>query len=862
VGWPERAWLWCRRAPLAAALLTALAVAMVGGTAGIWVQGIRAVDEKNRAVAAEKRAEEESDRVKRLLYDFLIVAAERALNGGQRDVAEEYLDQCPAKLRNIEWRLLQRRCLGSLLTLRPDSGQLTAAAYSPDGQWFAASSLGGPLRIFRAADGGPVKKFGGPARAVAFTADSRQVIVAAASEGAPIEIWDVASGKLVKTIAHATDILDPLAFSPDGSRVAVDHLSEVTDESPGGKSVLLEDQIRKHSTWNYTITVVEAPGGKSRALKVKLPGQIRLMAFAPGGRRLVVVHEPAKDFLPKLPRPNPLLPTWPKPETKPGQPGPKPGAKPEAKPETPQPQLEPVPETEDDGLASLKKNLFNSLSRPGTGFELRVLDLDDGRLVGTAQGPADVEPCGLVVSPDGSQIVVSGYGTIVPVWSVSPDASEFAETERRTSLVLHVFDARTGKPLKAPGYPAHGDDTVRLGLAGVPTMRLAVSPDGKWLAATYGPSIRIYDARTGRRAIQFEGHRAAPDGLAFSADSDRLLSASGKDGTLKIWDLARSGRNPLILSAAATLRHLRNGKSAFSPDGKRIAVAAAKGEIRICDVSTGEDLARAASPKDQPGRMTRNVVMLNAVLPFELAATDLAYTADGKRLVAVYGDLIVGTWDLTGGKPACAEMFDVYAMDLVANEQGSRYFSRLKLSPGAEYVARWSSSGRSGNLGVWQLPGRRRVFSHHVVVGFDDEPRALFSADGKMLRLTGVSSEEKPSTRTWDVKTGKPVAETPAGFLESGCAPPDGSRYLAITEKGEVQVFEHDTNRQLLTLTGQQPYVWAAFSPDGQRIAAATAYTIEVYNGSPLPAVLAAAESEVERGVVPPVDSNHARPVK
>jgi WD40 repeat protein len=542
--------------------------------------------------------------------------------------------------------------------------------------------------------------------------------------------------------------------------------------SPDGKRVAVDQPS------GPPILVVEAPSGKSTPMDARIPGRILLMAFEPGARRLVALSEPVPE-----------------------------GVSPSAR-----------------SLEELRKRMFQGNAfgmTPGSrGFELRVFDLNDGRLVWTAQGPTDAEPCGLAVSPDGARILVSDK-----TWALRKTSEGgFAWIPPR----LHVFDGRTGKPLKVEGYPGFSDDTVGLG-PNAAAVRLLASPDGKWLAATYGPSIRIYETRTGRQMTQLDGHRAGPDGLAFSPDSSRLVTAGGKDGTLKVWDVARSGRNPLVLPAA----ELRDSiKSAFRPDGKQIAVAGEEGEVRVYDVATGAEVTRIPSPKDQSDESLRNVDRLYPV-PARLVATDLAYTADGRRLVAAYAKPIIATWDLTGGKPACVELLNVLALE-AGHENEPRAWVRLRLSPDAEFLACWSCRGLDDHLSVWQLPGKRRVLSHDRQAGTRyTEPRILFSGDGQSVLITGVLREGKPVTLSWDMKTGQPAAQARADILEPGRVLPDGSRRLVVTDRGQIQLVERGTNRHLLTLTGRKRYVAAAFSPDGRRVAAATDDTVEVYDGSP-----------------------------
>src|SRR6185436_17500954 len=67
---------------------------------------------------------------------------------------------------------------------------------------------------------------------------------------------------------------------------------------------------------------------------------------------------------------------------------------------------------------------------------------------------------------------------------------------------------------------------------------LAISPDGRVLASGSGfedPTIRVWDAATGRQLRQLAGHTSWVSKLVFSKDGRRLISAS-VDQTIRFWN--------------------------------------------------------------------------------------------------------------------------------------------------------------------------------------------------------------------------------------------------------------------------------------------------------------------------------------
>jgi WD40 repeat protein/uncharacterized caspase-like protein len=99
------------------------------------------------------------------------------------------------------------------------------------------------------------------------------------------------------------------------------------------------------------------------------------------------------------------------------------------------------------------------------------------------------------------------------------------------------------------------------------------------------PSIKLWDAATGRELRTMTGHTANIRAIAFSPDS-RLLASSGYDASVKLWDTA-TGREIKTLNGHS----LNVNTLAFSPDGKLLVSGSDDGSARLWDISSGETLA-------------------------------------------------------------------------------------------------------------------------------------------------------------------------------------------------------------------------------------------------------------------------------
>jgi WD40 repeat protein len=117
-----------------------------------------------------------------------------------------------------------------------------------------------------------------------------------------------------------------------------------------------------------------------------------------------------------------------------------------------------------------------------------------------------------------------------------------------------------------------------------PIRAVAVSADGKTVAATFGDLILFYDAKTGKVADEVRLGRDVfikTTAMAFSPDG-KWLALGGRPRTLLLWD-RREGkwRNR---PCDSNPRGHRITCVAFSPDSKQVAVAASGAEIKVWQV--------------------------------------------------------------------------------------------------------------------------------------------------------------------------------------------------------------------------------------------------------------------------------------
>jgi len=225
----------------------------------------------------------------------------------------------------------------------------------------------------------------------------------------------------------------------------------------------------------------------------------------------------------------------------------------------------------------------------------QVRDAETGRLLFSLPHGDTVYHA--VYRADGARLITAGGDGTVRIWdatsgtlvrelkhdgrrlryyvvALSPDGTIVAAVDT-TGEIAHVWDADTGAPLAE----------LRNDAAAFPS--LAFSADGRWLAASGGDDVRVFDVQTWAQVLTIAGPRI--HSLSFDPTGPRLVTGS-TGGDAAIWAIPSGER----------IRHLREigepvDAVAFSPNGELVVMAGRDGAAQVWNATVGTLQSRNVS---------------------------------------------------------------------------------------------------------------------------------------------------------------------------------------------------------------------------------------------------------------------------
>jgi WD40 repeat protein len=650
----------------------------------------------------------------------------------------------------------------------------------------------------------------------AFSPDDKYL---ALTNGAVVELYSLASGKLDHRLSGHGKPTSGLAFTKDGTKLvsASGDVWDMTNPAATDPVVIFDtaadlQQVAVSPDGQVIAgsdgTVWEATGGKKIGRLPGVSGQMARMAFSPDG--LFVITQSGGD----------TLQLWAI-----GEPGQAGGVTNEIAAAPP----------EREGITPLNVARIAQLNQLGGGYDGVAFSPEGRTAAGWSRSGVDLlglaageKLFSLGVSGGISNTAYIGGGFLliayqrggVERWDLAEQ--RLKQSYDATGTALKV--SRDGKLFALQGKYIQVVDVLSgkflyqaLGTADS-AQDFEFTPDGRYLVVASKQSVNVLDMQDHARQVRvLSTHGADPTSLVFNADGSRLVSASGD-----VWDLTSTGGKPMATFESTT------DVVTISPEGTLIL----GGDGSLWDAANGQFIGQLAGLE---GRLTHAAFtpegqsILWRTDSGAVMAEGIKSAAQGARVTVSLPDTsresisaanaarlgLVGWWgkddllSLRLLKDAPAGQFTQF--------DGGQYTGLARHSDGNLLAGVTRAGVELIDLNQAKIVG---AFSNFLNV--DTILEAAYRGDELMV------NKQRAGVERWDLATGELKQRynvTGASLVVS----PDGKRF-AIYRDNVVQVLEVESGHVVFSQRAANAQGNFEFSPDGSHLALADGLFVGLWN--------------------------------
>jgi WD40 repeat protein len=504
------------------------------------------------------------------------------------------------------------------------TGPVNALEYSADGQYLASAGSDGTIKFWHPSTRAFIKSFvvDRPVYSISFSPDSRYLVSCDREEvgyqtySGKCQLWDIETGSVIRSLGRATRA----RYSPDGKTIAIQSM-----QSDGFPSLNLQ--------------LIDAATGTVKRTFVSRGYAFNGFEFSPDGDYIVIAslldsirvwdveHGSQKGGF--------YLPTY--------------------------------------YHQQIAFSADGTMMAAGGDDSIRVWNFQSGDTVKTIYTWWATPT--LRFSPDGTKLVCAA-NQFVELYDLSSGEELFEYDNRHEGEVSSAVFSPDGNDIISSGYEGQIDiwdvssgalvDSIA-SLHGEAVLTARFSPDNTTLAtAGYNGTIRLWNASTGRLLTTLSGHTASVHAISYSRDGRYLTSAGSWE--LKQWD---ASTGDLVHTVETSSR-----MAAFSSNGRYAAVTHGPPScsafimwVYVVDISNGATLF---------------------IDTLKSQVTSIAFTPD-ERSIAITTTKGTELWDIATHQRIWSEPAVAGSSNLVFSPDGRYFIDYLHIYRGTAGIRLWES---------------------------------------------------------------------------------------------------------------------------------------------------------------------------
>ncbi len=601
------------------------------------------------------------------------------------------------------------------------TNDVNSVSFSPNGKILASASWDNTIKLWDVKSGREIRtleRHTDGVNSVSFSPNGK--ILASASWDNTIKLWNIESGREIRTLERHTDGVNSVSFSPNGKMLA----SASNDSTIKLWNVESGQEIRTLKGYNSSVSSVSfSPNGK--ILASNSYGTIKLWDIESGLEiRTLERHTDGVNSVSFSPNGKILasnsygtIKLW---NIETGQ------------------EIRTL-EGHTAWVTSVSLSPSGKVLALGSWDKtIELWNIETGQEIRTLKGhTSDVNSVSF--SPNGKMLASGGDDKTIKLWNMET-GQEIRTLKGHTSGVNSVSFSPNGKIL------ASGNDDNTIKLWNIETeleirtlkghtddvWSVSFSPNGKILASgSYDKTIKLWNIKTGQEIRTLKGHTSDVNSVSFSPNGKILASDSGgfvildtgesKDNFIKLWNM-ETGRE---------IRTLKGHKSwvnsvVFSPNGKMLASGSRDCTVKLWNIETGQEIRILKGHKS--------------------GVNSVSFSQSGKILASGSSDNTIKLWNIETGQEI---------RTLKGHKSG---VNSVNFGPNGKILA---SGSWDNTIKLWDVETGQKI---RTLIGHTDNVESVsFSQSGKILASGSIDG----TTKLWDTESGKLLA-TLVGMNESG----------------------------------------------------------------------------------------------